>query len=178
MSAIDDGDLAGVPLLEELSDSPQPQKKRKRSSAVDDEAKKAAKKARRKAKKPKDIDETELDTDLGINHAIGKMSSSLMADHIAQRTRRFRPELSLVEAEDGRIPGEPTLCETAETRSTDARKKEKRLRCAMLTHPASCRELHHRYHFLPRTAHHHKPTRLPRAILGASTEERIKPNPL
>jgi protein CMS1 len=56
-------------------------------------------------KKPKDLDDEALDVDLGVNHAIAHMDSRLMADHIAQRTKRFRPELSLVEVEDVHVPG-------------------------------------------------------------------------
>jgi hypothetical protein len=97
----DDG--AGVPLFEGFSDSvtpePQPSAKRKR----DVEEKPAAK--RRKLKKPKDVDESALDTDLGVNQAIGYMDARLLADHVAQRTKRFRPELSLVESEDIHVPG-------------------------------------------------------------------------
>lgn len=109
-----DSDQAGVPLIEDLPDSDAPQKskssKRKReANDADIDSKKAAKKARRKLKKPKDVDDADLDSELGINKAIGHMNSSLMADHIAQRTKRFQPELSLVEAEDWRIPGNAVL---------------------------------------------------------------------
>lgn len=99
----DSEDNAGVPLVEPLSDSasPKPQISTKRKR--DAEGKKSAK--RRKLKKPKDVEDDALDAELGVNHAIGKMDDSLMADHIAQRTRRFRSELSLVEAEDIHIPG-------------------------------------------------------------------------
>lgn len=98
-------DDAGEPLIGDLSDSPAPDsKKRKRPATQDDESKRAAKRERRKAKKPKDVDDSALDAELGINHAIALMDSSLMADHLAQRTRRFQPELSLVEAEDLHLP--------------------------------------------------------------------------
>lgn len=99
----DSEDQAGVPLIEPLSDSdartPQTSNKRKR----DTEGKKSAK--RRKLKKPKDVDDEALDVELGVNHAIAHMDSRLMADHMAQRTRRFQPDLSLVEVEERYIPG-------------------------------------------------------------------------
>lgn len=110
----DSEDQAGVPLIEPLSDSDTPKTSSKRKRTGDDdseEAKKAAKKARRKAKKPADVDDEALDFKLGINHAIAHMDSSLLADHIAQRTKRFQPDLSLVEAEDWRI-GESSIKDT------------------------------------------------------------------
>jgi len=99
----DSEDDAGVPLVEPLSDSdaPAPTKANKRKRDAD--GKKSAK--RRKLKKPKDVEDDALDAELGVNHAIGHMDNSLMADHIAQRTRRFRPKLSVVEVEDFHIPG-------------------------------------------------------------------------
>lgn len=104
-----DAEQAGVPLIKDLSPSPVPHKKRKRNP--DDEVEsseptKTAKKSKKKRpKKPKDIDDEALDSELGVNHAIGHMDSQLMADHIAQRTRRFQPDLTEVEAEDARISG-------------------------------------------------------------------------
>ena len=107
MSESDDDD-EGVPLFEGFSQSASPEppkssKKRKHDAQTKAEEKKAAK--RRKLKKPKDVDDEALDAELGVNHAIAHMDSRLMADHIAQRTKRFRPELSIVEAEDFHIPG-------------------------------------------------------------------------
>lgn len=98
----DSEDQAGVPLIENLSDSDAPaptSNKRKR----DAEGKKSAK--RRKLKKPRDVDDEALDAELGVNHAIAHMDSRLMADHLAQRVRRFQPELSVVEVEERYIPG-------------------------------------------------------------------------
>lgn len=97
---------AGVPLIEDLSDSDAPAPtnngKRKRDNDAPAESKRAAK--RKKAKKPKDVQDDALDEEKGVNHAIAHMDSSLMADHIAQRTKRFRPDVSLVEAEDLHVP--------------------------------------------------------------------------
>lgn len=43
--------------------------------------------------------------DLGINTAISKMDTRLLADYVAQRTKRFGDELGVVELEDLLIPG-------------------------------------------------------------------------
>lgn len=97
---------AGVPLVEPISPStsPEPQggAKRKRDE-VPAESKRAAK--RRKSKKPKDIADDALDLEAGVNHAIAHMDSQLLADHVAQRTKRFQGDLSLVELDDIRVPG-------------------------------------------------------------------------
>lgn len=64
------------------------------------------KKAKRRKARP-GIQDQDLDLDLerGLNLAIGKMNRGLLADYIAQRTKRFRSELSTVELEDLHIPG-------------------------------------------------------------------------
>ncbi|CAD0099635.1 unnamed protein product, partial [Aureobasidium mustum] len=110
---------AGIPLLEPLSPSasPEPQtrpsgSKRKREDGDEDEAPatqtKAAKRKKaknaKKAKQPKDIEEDALDLEAGVNHAIAHMDSQLLADHVAQRTKRFHNELSDMELEDMHIP--------------------------------------------------------------------------
>jgi protein CMS1 len=96
---------AGVPLLEPLSRSPSPSAdnsgKRKRDDKV---AGKKAKKQKR-TKKPKDINEDDLDATLGINLGIGRMDGQLLVDYVAQRTKRFKPKLSTVELEDLYLPG-------------------------------------------------------------------------
>lgn len=103
-----DSEQAGVPLIEDVSDSDTPKTsnaaKRKRDDGNDapTESKRAAK--RKKAKKPKDVQDDALDEEKGVNNAMAHMDSSLMADHIAQRTKRFKPDLSLVEAEDLHVP--------------------------------------------------------------------------
>ncbi|KAF2460270.1 U3-containing 90S pre-ribosomal complex subunit-domain containing protein [Lineolata rhizophorae] len=85
--------------------SPSPRPEGKKRKAPHDESKKTKHAKRRKAKKPADINEDELDEKLGVNKAIAKMNSSLLADHIAQRLRRFDPNISLVELEDKYLPG-------------------------------------------------------------------------
>lgn len=99
----DSDDQIGVPLIEQLSDSDAPAQPASNKRKRDADGKKSAK--RRKLKKPKDVNDEALDTDLGVNHVIAHMDSRLMADHIAQRLRRFQPELSLVEVEERHIPG-------------------------------------------------------------------------
>lgn len=96
----------GVPLLEPLSPSASPEpssNKRKRDADGKEESKRAAK--RKKAKKPKDIEDDALDVEKGVNQAIAHMDAQLMADHIAQRTKRFHSDLSLMELEDLHVPG-------------------------------------------------------------------------
>lgn len=64
--------------------------------------KKAKKRKARPGIQDQDID---LDLERGLNLAIGKMDTGLLADYIAQRTKRFRNDLSAVELEDLHIPG-------------------------------------------------------------------------
>ncbi|KAK5133484.1 hypothetical protein LTR08_007726 [Meristemomyces frigidus] len=105
---------AGEPLIESShsgSPAPQPSTKRKREDDVKPESKRAAK--RKKSKKPKDVDDEALDLVVGLNHAIAHMDSRLMADHIAQRSKRFRPEMSVVEVEDSYVPEKAILDTTS-----------------------------------------------------------------
>ncbi|KAI7087064.1 hypothetical protein KC356_g4510 [Hortaea werneckii] len=103
----EDEEKVGEPLIEGFSDgepdTTQTSSKRKREDDAKPESKRAAKK-RKQTKKPKDVDDDALDLEQGVNHAIAHMDSQLMADHVAQRTKRFQPNLSLVEAEDAHIP--------------------------------------------------------------------------
>jgi protein CMS1 len=104
------------PLLERLSASPEPEdptktqssaKKRKRGPEQDQSSRKTAKKS--KTKKANAVDEDELDTELGINTAFSHMDNQLLADYVAQRTRKYESDLSLVELEDKYISGIHTL---------------------------------------------------------------------
>ncbi|KAI7298531.1 hypothetical protein KC315_g18014, partial [Hortaea werneckii] len=90
-------------LSDDEPDTAQTSSKRKREDDAKPQSKRAAKK-RKQTKKPKDVDDDALDTEQRVNHAIAHMDSQLMADHVAQRTKRFQPNLSLVEAEDAHIP--------------------------------------------------------------------------
>ena len=62
-------------------------------------------KKNRKTQRHDPAKEETFDLHMGVNMAIGKMNSSLLADHVAQRAKRFGTDLSLVELEDMRIPG-------------------------------------------------------------------------
>ena len=90
--------------------SPPQLRKRARYDEVDDgpevpemrPVKQAKKRKARPGIQDQDID---LDLERGLNLAIGKMDRGLLADYIAQRTKRFRNDLSAVELEDLHIPG-------------------------------------------------------------------------
>ena len=60
---------------------------------------------KRKMKRPKDIKDEELDTELGINHAFSQMDPHALSNHVAQRTARFQPSLTAVELDKMQIPG-------------------------------------------------------------------------
>lgn len=60
---------------------------------------------RRKARSGIQDQDLDLDLERGLNLAIGRMDRGLLADYIAQRTKRFHSELSAVELEDLHIPG-------------------------------------------------------------------------
>ncbi|KAL9120414.1 MAG: hypothetical protein Q9187_003037, partial [Circinaria calcarea] len=46
-----------------------------------------------------------LDLENGVNTAIGTLDSHLLADYVAQKTKRFDDNLTMVELEERRIPG-------------------------------------------------------------------------
>ncbi|EKG11589.1 hypothetical protein MPH_11082 [Macrophomina phaseolina MS6] len=101
MSDSEDG--AGVPLIEpSFSRSPSAEAGGKRKREDDSKQSKRAK--RRKNKKPKNIDDQDLNEELGLNLGIARMDSQLLADYMAQRTKRFEPDLSTVELEDRYVP--------------------------------------------------------------------------
>jgi protein CMS1 len=100
----------GIPLIEAEFDTTASSKKRKAEAEPEDikDSKKAAKKAKRKEKKKlkaKEIDEDDLDQELGVNHAFERMDGQLLADYVNSRTRLYGKELSSVELEDKFIPG-------------------------------------------------------------------------
>lgn len=47
----------------------------------------------------------DIDAELGLNLALGKLDSQSLADLMAQNTKRFGDDLSLVELDEKRIPG-------------------------------------------------------------------------
>lgn len=77
----------------------------KRKLQDDEEPQKKAKK-QRKQKKARE-DEEDLDVEAGLNRAFERMDGQLVADHIAQKTRRFGTDLSPVELSDLYISGKP-----------------------------------------------------------------------
>lgn len=84
--------------------------KRKRNDAEDYNLEtvltNTAKRKRSKNSKRRNSDDNySLDVDRGLNLAIAKLDKRLSADYIAKRTKRFSPDLSLVELEDRYIPG-------------------------------------------------------------------------
>ena len=90
------------PELREVAAQPE-SKKRKRGTKVQVTTKDGVKKPRSKKKK---VDEEEgLDIDAGINTSFAYMNSQLIADHIAQKTRKYESDLSSIELEDRYIPG-------------------------------------------------------------------------
>lgn len=90
------------PHVSELQAQPA-SKKRKRDGII--ESKGAIKKKR--SAKAKDDEVDSFDVENGINTAIGRFDSRLLADYVAQRTKRWAPDLSLVDLEDRQIPGNP-----------------------------------------------------------------------
>ncbi|KAJ4346118.1 Protein cms1 [Ascochyta clinopodiicola] len=99
----------GVPLIEAEFDVTATSKKRKAEADPEGgiDSKKEKKKAKRKQKKQakaKNIDEDDLDQELGVNHAFERMDGQLVADYVNARTRLYGKELSSVELEDKFIP--------------------------------------------------------------------------
>lgn len=94
------------PALEALSDSDAAPATA--ATTTQTESKRAAKKRKQKNKKPKDVAREEaLDVELGVNHALKHMDGQLLADHIAQRVKKFEGEkLSGVEEDDLKVPGQ------------------------------------------------------------------------
>ncbi|OCK81819.1 hypothetical protein K432DRAFT_325441 [Lepidopterella palustris CBS 459.81] len=94
-----------MPLIESDFDSPPASASKKRKRETDIESKKEKKSAkRRKNKKPKNIQDEDLNEELGINVAFARMDSQLLADYINQRTAHYETDLSTVELDDRYIP--------------------------------------------------------------------------
>jgi len=100
------------PLLERLSATPEPQqvpeskqssKKRKRGAEAEP-TKKLAKKEKSKKSRAA-FDDAELDMEIGVNKAFSHMDSQLLADYLAQRTRMYEKDLSSIEWEEKYLPG-------------------------------------------------------------------------
>ena len=82
--------------------------KRKRQPEDDEvkiQSKRALKKKRlQESRKVMTIDGN-LDLTEGIDTAIGQMDNRLLVDWVAQKTKRFAPDMSVVELEDLYLPG-------------------------------------------------------------------------
>ncbi|KAG8624415.1 hypothetical protein KVT40_007482 [Elsinoe batatas] len=122
MSIIEDG--LQSPALSAASDSLRSSaepgsKKRKRAEELKPLSKRASK--RKKSKPATEPLDDALDLEKGINNAVGHMDPQLLADHIAQRNRRYQNDLSTVEQEDLRIPAS-AISDTSEWR--ESREKE------------------------------------------------------
>ncbi len=103
--------LSSIPESEESTSVPPDSKKRKRGGD-EENAKRAAKKSKKKKKIGKTDEYDELDIETGINKAFSHMDNLLLADYVAQRTRKYESDLSLVELEDKYIPGKHHLFQT------------------------------------------------------------------
>lgn len=77
--------------------------KRKRSDGEEHDSEKRRKS--RKSSQSKLDEDYDLDLDQGLNLAIARLDNRLLADYVAKRTKRFSPDLSLVELEDRHISG-------------------------------------------------------------------------
>ncbi|KAF2757477.1 hypothetical protein EJ05DRAFT_465606 [Pseudovirgaria hyperparasitica] len=119
MSISGDSDVEGT-LSANIETSKSSIKRKRHDGEVESEQQKPTKRKRR-SKKPKDINDADLDGDLGINNGLSKMDARLLSDYVAQRTKRFEPELSHVELEDRYIP-ESAIADTTswlKPRTTD-----------------------------------------------------------
>jgi protein CMS1 len=93
------------PLLEvsvseaqELHKTKRPESKRKRG--LEQLSRKSTRTATSKRVKTDD-----LDAEMSVNTAFSRMDSELLADYVAQRTRKYESDLSVVELQDKYIPG-------------------------------------------------------------------------
>lgn len=100
----DDESLNGNADFAGFSPSPPPPASGKRKRDADDIAPSTKRAKSRKTKKPKDITDDDLDEQLGVNKAIGRMDPALLCDTVAQRIKRFEPDLSAVELDEKYIP--------------------------------------------------------------------------
>ena len=98
---LDSKSPSASPLAQPPTASPS---KRKRDEAPDKSSTNPIK--RKKPNKAGKDDDADLDLDAGVNDAFGRMDGRLLADFVAQCTKRFEGDLSVVELEDKHIPGE------------------------------------------------------------------------
>ena len=92
--------LLEVPVSEaqESHKTKSPESKRKRG--LEQLSRKSTRSATSKRVKTDD-----LDAEMSVNTAFSRMDSELLADYVAQRTRKYESDLSVVELQDRYIPG-------------------------------------------------------------------------
>lgn len=83
---------------------PQPQQPQQPQKQAGD---KPDRKRQKKKKRPAEDDDGDLDYDLGLNRAIARMDSRLLADYVARQTQRFGADLSSVELADLQLGAAP-----------------------------------------------------------------------
>jgi protein CMS1 len=114
--SVSDSDSGGIPLNgTATSGAPPPhapistttKRKRGQAEAPTSPEKKTPK--RKKTKKGKPHDDGDVDLEAGLNLAIAKMDPPLLADYVAQRTKRFEKDLSSIELEDKYISSKCVL---------------------------------------------------------------------
>ncbi|KAI9795474.1 MAG: hypothetical protein M1833_007004 [Piccolia ochrophora] len=76
--------------------------KKRKASTFEHLTKRSAKQKRPNSRDTEDYGQPSLA--VGVNPSLATMDPPLWADYLARRTRRFEPELSLVEQEDKRLP--------------------------------------------------------------------------
>jgi protein CMS1 len=110
----------GVPLVEDQFDNIHPSRKRKAEEEPETDLNEAelkkAKKAKQKAKnkirnkkKGKEINQLDLNQELGVNHVFERMDGQLLADYINARTRLYGKELSSDELEKQTVSGKTRI---------------------------------------------------------------------
>jgi len=62
--------------------------------------------SKKKRKRQVREDEGDLNVEAGLNRSYERMDSQLIADHVAQKTKRFGTDLSSIELSDLYISGE------------------------------------------------------------------------
>lgn len=90
--------------------------KRRSPSDAEDAPPISKRAAKRRKKVAERGDYDEIDEERHINPAIARMNASLLADHVARQIKHFEKDLSAVELEDKRLPGQSLLQRTSTLR--------------------------------------------------------------
>ena len=108
MQEVSKNPLSISPEREQSAISRKAKRKRTDGKGYDPEAVVVNSGKRRKSKTSKvnrSSEENNLELDQGLNMTIAKLDSRLLADYVANRTKRFLPYLSIVELEEMYISG-------------------------------------------------------------------------